>query len=497
MAANIGDCAEGAFAITLALYVCQNDLMPNNAHLEPNLLNVKYWMKQIDPSFFENGGTWTKTLYDGKASLAKQIGKKTTEDQSKTSKTSKQIPVDYARVTISIGLKPKSVEGIFGQNGYENVTLDLIINQMLTDGGRYKYQIDSFKKRYMTNNTSEYIDVDIRTIGKEGEQSGGAIKGDIQLQVSIQRYSLETGKKIGSPHRQVFPTMYYSLKASATPPKTIANESPIKALNSLANAFGVDVLNSNKNVLITSITGMRSFFTTKSGKKQKWMIDLFGGSVGGSGSEGKYLITGAGNVNIEGRRIYDLLDPKEFPGLWRASGPNDRFWKSFVVASYVESVFDLIPNGLLDTQISERIWNVLLEAGFGLDPYAKSTFLLAYGTKTYQSSSVAYIMALKEAVGGKLTAKKSAGSVNFYIGEKENTKAKLFHIRYKNRSSYTGDISETASFDVEKLLKLELKLMPETGDAFKEKKDWRPGMKLNFDSKTAAVTVEKSNEQEG
>lgn len=490
MAANIGDCAEGAFAITLALYVCQNDLMPSNQHLEPTLINVKHWIKQIDPSFFENGGTWTRELYNGKASLAKKVGKNITETESKTLKTSKKIPVDYARVTLSIGLKPKSVEGIFGQTGYENVTLDSIIGQMLSDGGRYKYQIDSFKDRFMTNHTSEYIDVDIRTIGKEGEQSGGAIKGDIQLQVSIQRYNLETGRKIGSPHRQVFPTMYYSLKASATPPKTIANESPIKALNSLASAFGVDVLNSDKNILITSMSGMRQFFTTKSGKKQRWMIDLFGGSVGGSGSEGKFLITGAGNVNIEGRKIYDLLDPKEFPGLWRASSSNDRFWKSFVVASYVESVFDLIPNGELDSGISEKIWGVLLEAGFGLDPYAKSTYLLAYGTKTFQSSSVAYIMALKEAVNGKLTAKKSAGSVNFYIGEKELSKAKLFHIRYKNRSSYTGDISEKAAFDVEKLLKLELKLMPETGDAFKEKKDWRPGMKLNFNPKTAEVTVE-------
>ena len=363
------------------------------------------------------------------------------------------------------------------------------------DGGRYKSQIDSFKRRYMTNNTSEYIDVDIRTIGKEGEQSGGAIKGDIQLQVSIQRYNLETGRKIGSPHRQVFPTMYYSLKASATPPKTIANESPIKALNSLAAAFGVDVLNSDKNVLLTSVTGMRQFFTTKSGKKQRWMVDLFGGAIGGSGNDGKFLITGAGNVNIEGRRIYDLLNAQEFPGLWRASGPNDRFWKSFVVASYVESVFDLIPNGVLSSNISERIWNVLLEAGFGLDPYATNTFLLAYGTKTYQSSSVAYIMALKQAVNGKLTAKKSAGSVNFYIGEKESPKSKLFHIRYKNRSSYTGDISEKAAFDVEKLLKLELKIMPETGDAFKEKKDWRPGMKLNFDPKTSAISVEQSGQE--
>jgi len=491
MAANIGDCAEGAFAIGLALYVCDNDLLPSNAHLEPTLPNVKYWMKQINPSFFENGGTWTETIYDGKATLAKRMGKRSTDQVSKTPKTSKEIPVDYAKVTLSVGLKPKSVEGIFGPQGYENATLDSIIGQMLMDSGRYKYMIDNFKRRYMTNHTSEYIDVDIRTIGKEGEQSGGAIKGDIQLQVSVQRYSLETGRKIGAPHRQSFPTMYYSLKASATPPKTIANESPIKALNSLAAAFGVDVLNSNKNVLLTSLNGMRPFYTTKAGKKQRWMVDLFGGQVGYK-DEGKFLITGAGNVNIEGRKIYDLLNPQEFPGLWRASGANDRFWKSFIVAHYVESVFDLIPNGLLDTSISEKIWNVLLEAGFGLDPYARSTFLLAYGTKTYQSSSVAYIMALKQAVGGKLTAKKSAGSVNFYIGEKESPKTKLFHIRYKNRSSYGGDISEGAAFDVEKLLKLELKLMPETGDAFKEKKGWNPGSKLNFDPKTLAITVESA-----
>lgn len=495
MAANIGDCAEGAFVISLALFLCKNDLMPKNAHLEPTLPNVRHWMKQIDPSKFENGGQDTIVLYDGKASLAKKIGKVSTDQENETPANSNAIPVDYQRITMTIGLKPKSVEGIFGPQGYENVTLDSIIQQMINDGGRYKSSLDNFKRRFMTNNVAEYIDMDIRTIGQEGEQSGGAIKGDVKLEVTVQRYNLKTGRKTGAPYRQIFPTMYFSLKASATPPKTIANESPIKALNNLATAFGVDVLNSDKNVLLTSINGMRPFYTTKSGKKQRWMLDLFGGQVGGSDASGKYLITGAGNVNIEGRRIYELLNPQEFPGLWRAGGPNDKFWKSFIVNHYVESVFELIPNGTLDTQTSEKVWNVLLQAGFGLDPYASNTFLLAYGTRSYQSSSVAYIMALKEAVGGRLHAKKSGGNVNFYLGESSPVKGKLFHIRYKNRTSYTGNISERAAFDIEKLLKLELKIMPETGPAFKEIKDWTPGEKLEYDSRTGVVTIKKTEQQ--
>jgi hypothetical protein len=488
--ANLGSAAEGAFAIALTLYIIDNDNLPRGQNLELSAQNIKYWMKKIPMSSFENGGRWTQTMYNGSATLAKRYGKNSV-DQVFTEKNSNNIPVDYMKVVLSIGLKPEEVRGFYGKSYDDsNLKLDSIINQMVRDSSRYKTTIDTFKRKYLTNNRKEIFSINVSTIGKEGEQSGGAIKGDVQLEVTMQIYDKLTLKpKPASKYK--FPTLYFSLKASATPPKTISNESPISALRTLSQSFGVDPISSNKNVLISNLSQFQKFTTTASKKTQQWMVDLYGTGLLSIAGNKKFLSTSSGDIPLDGLKLFDLLDDKKFPELWRVKNEKDKFWKSYVIRNYVESVFELIPKGQLSPELSESAWNALFKAGFGIDPYASNTFLLAYGNKVYQSSSLAYLKELQRTTKGKIYAANTGSSVEFYIGTKKNSKTKLYHIRYKNRTVYDGNIAENANFNLQNLLKLELKLMPETGDAFKEKSNWVPGMQLEFDDNTGSITVVK------
>jgi hypothetical protein len=490
MALNVGDAAEGAFAISLALFVIENDQIKGNSRLKHSKENVKYWMKQIDPSLFQNGGVWTKTLYSGYATLAKSVNKVPTTERRVTPRTSNQIPYDIAEITVSVSLKPESVREAFGKD-FDNTTLDGIITQMVTNSGRYKSIINDYKKRFMTNHRSEYFSINISTIGKEGEQSGGAIKGDIQMDMTIQPVDIVTRKPIGSAHKRRFP-MYFSLKASNIPPKTISNESPITSLSKLSAAFGVNVLESTQeNVLLERLPITVPFFTTANKKKQRWEIDLFGNGLGRKTNSNKFIVIGGDEYSTKGIRIYDLLDPSKFPALSRATTSSDKVWKSYVVARYVDSVFNLLPSGQLNRQQSELIWNYLFVSAFGLGDYASNTMLLAFGSKTYQGSSLEYVQKVQEASGNQIFCVKGSGKVVFYVGNSAKPDALLFHIRYKNRTSYKGDIGENARFNLDDVVKLELKLMPETGPAFKEKPNWTPKKNLNFDPDTGKILIEK------
>lgn len=490
MALNIGDAAEGAFAISLALFTIENDQIRDNSRLKHTQENVKYWMKQIDPSLFQNGGVWTKTLYNGYATLAKSVNKVPTAERRVTPRNSNQIPYDIAEITVSISLKAESVREAFGRD-FENTTLDGIIQQMVTNSGRYKSIINDYKKRFMTNHRSEYFSINISTIGKEGEQSGGAIKGDVQMDMTIQPVDIVTRKPIGSPHKRKFP-MYFSLKASNVPPKTISNESPITSLSKLSSAFGVNVLeNVQENVLLERMPNSVPFFTTANKKKQRWEIDLFGSGLGRRTTTNKFIIVGGQEYSTKGLRVYDLLDPNKFPALTRATTSADKVWKSYVVARYVDSVFKLLPSGQLNQEQSSLIWNYLFVSAFGLGDYAKNTMLLAFGSKTYQGSTLEYVQKVQEASGNQIFCVKGSGKVVFYIGNSAKPDALLFHIRYKNRTSYGGDIGENSRFNLDDIVKLELKLMPETGPAFKEKPGWNSKKLLNFNPDTGKITIEK------
>lgn len=490
MAINVGDVAEGAFAISLALFVIDNDQIKSNSRLRHTSQNIKYWMSQIDPTLFENGGVWRKQLYNGYATLASKVNKIPVVE-NRTSKNSSQIPYDIAEINLSVSLKPEAVREAFGRP-FQNTTLDGIINQMVSASTRYKSIINRYKEHFMTNHKSEYFRIDISTIGMEGEQSGGAIKGDIKMEMSIQAVDMKTRRPVGTVHKKKFP-MYFSLKASATPPKTISNESPIVSLGKLSEAFGVNVLqNTAENVLLSEMSPVSQFTTTSQRQQQRWEVELYKTlGLGGTSPRGDRWITiGKASYSVGNMRIYDLLDPQKFPPLARATTPGDRVWKSYVVARYVRSVFNLFPSGILNQDQSNLVWNYLYTSAFGIQPYASETFLVAFGQRTYQGSSLEYLQEVKSATSNQIFCSKKMNQVEFYVGNSSKSKAKLFHIRYKNRTSYTGDIGNPR-LNLEDVIKLELKLMPETGDAFKEKSGWQPGMELQFNQGDGSLTIKR------
>lgn len=487
--ANVGDAAEGAFAISLALFVLENDQIKTNSRLHHSKENIKYWMKQINPNLFVNGGVWRKQLYSGYATLASRVGKTATNQYSRTAKNSSTIPYDIAEVNVEVSLKAEAVRDVFGRE-FVNPTLDGIITQMVTNSGRYKNIINSYKRKFMTNHKSEYFRITISTIGKEGEQSGGAIKGDIQMQMSIQAVDIATRKPVGVEHKRKFP-MYFSLKASAQPPKTISNESPISSLKKLSEAFGVNVLDSVHNKEIKSLPEKTSFTTTARKQRQQWEVSLFGmNGLGRTGTSGeRYMIVGDQEYPVGNYKLFDLLDPQKFPALKTSRTAGDKVWKSFVIQKFVDAVFSMFPSGELNSEQSSLVWKYLFDSAFGLGDYASQTMLLAFGQRTYQDSSLAYVKAVQQATENKIYCQKSGGLVNFYVGNSSKANAKLFHIRYKNRTSYGGDIGASSNFNLQDVVKLELKIMPETGPAFKEKSGWTPGRQLSFNQSTGSISL--------
>lgn len=490
--ANVGDAAEGAFAISLALYVLENDQIKSNSRLRHSVDNVKYWMKQIPVETFDNGGTWSKELYNGYATLASKVGKKATSSEGNTTpKNSKSIPYDIADISVQISLKAEAVKDFFGKE-FLSPTLDGIIRQMITNSGRYKNEIKQKLTNIMTNNKAEYFKIVISTIGKEGEQSGGAIKGDIQMNMSVQGVDISTRKPIGTKS-QISKPMYFSLKASGQPPKTISNESPITSLTKLSKSFGVDVINSNYNQLIADLQEKTVFTTTAKKQRQKWEISLFGnGGMGRTGKMGeRYMVVGGQEYPVSEYKVFDLIDPGKFPALKTARTAGDKVWKSLIIQKFVESVFSLFPSGVLNENQSSLVWKYLFDSAFGIGDYAPQTVLLAFGQKTYESSSLAYLKEVQKATKNSIFCEKIGGNINFYVGNSFNANAKLFHIRYKNRTSYSGNIGANRNFNLEDVVKLELKIMPETGPAFKEKSDWKPGMELIFDQTKHSLAIKK------
>ena len=501
MAINIGDVSEGAFALSLGLFVIDNDEIKDNTnHLQHSSSNIKWWMQQIQPQLFINGGGWSTQLYNGYATLASRVGK-TPVMENKTVRGGNTIPYDIAEVNVFINLKAAAVADAFGKP-FEDTTLNSIIQQMVTASARYKDQINSYKNRFMTNNRAEYFRINISTIGIEGEQSGGAIKGDIQMTMSIQAVDINSRRPIGLEHKRKFP-MYFSLKASRTVPKTISNESPITSLSALSQAFGVDVLGSEtENPLISKLPLTTEFTTTADRKSQQWEIDLFGSnSLVLTGQTAtrisdrqtvRYMNVGNTTYEVGSYRIYDLIDPNKFPALRTARSASDKVWKSMVIDRYVRSVFNLLPSGSLNNQDALYVWNFLIQSAFGMGNYAKETFLAAFGANEYQGSSLDYIQAVQNATkdsnGNQMIyCEKNPTQVSFYVGDQARSTAKLFHIRYKNRTSYQGDIGTNARFNLNDVVKLELKIMPEVGQAFKEISGWSPGQQLSFSNSTLQI----------
>lgn len=204
---NEGDVIEGIFSIAIAQLFAYGEI--NKSKL--NSLRTK-----IDPAIFSSGRftTTVREYTDGK-------------------------PEDKIKVVLTVRLKPASVSGAFGLN-YELLykssrdigNIDQKINQLVSQmNTNYAKRIETIKNNFLKNNKSDNVDIAIIADGIAGESSGGAIKGDIDVKVTINGIESMNDK------------LSFSLKSGS---KTLANLSPFNGMMDVVSRFGVSLKDKKK-----------------------------------------------------------------------------------------------------------------------------------------------------------------------------------------------------------------------------------------------------------
>jgi hypothetical protein len=140
---------------------------------------------------------------------------------------------------LTVRLKPASVSGAFGPN-YELLykssrdigNIDQKINQLVSQmNTNYAKRIETIKNNFLKNNKSDNVDIAIIADGIAGESSGGAIKGDIDVKVTINGIESMNDK------------LSFSLKSGS---KTLANLSPFNGMMDVVSRFGVSLKDKKK-----------------------------------------------------------------------------------------------------------------------------------------------------------------------------------------------------------------------------------------------------------
>jgi hypothetical protein len=204
---NEGDVMEGIFAICLA------ELFANNTI---NKTKVNQWRRKIDPNIFRTGRSEivVREFKDGN-------------------------PQDNIKVTLIVRLKYESTNMAFGPN-YEPLyakssdigNIDRKIDNLITfTKTHYQGLIKRTKESYLKNNKSDKVDIVINADGIAGESSGGDIKGDLEVNLTM------NGVK------QLDKTLSFSLKSGS---KTLANLSPYNGMMDILKRFGITLDNDLK-----------------------------------------------------------------------------------------------------------------------------------------------------------------------------------------------------------------------------------------------------------
>lgn len=204
---NEGDVIEGIFSIAIAQLFAYGTVDKGKL----NALRTR-----IDPSMFATGRftTTVREYRDGK-------------------------PEDKIKVTLTVRLKPSSVSEAFGPQyellykkssdvGNINQKIDQLITQTNTN---YRRRIETIKTNFLKNNQSDVVDIDIIADGIAGESSGGLIKGDIDVKVTI------NGKE------SMDDRLSFSLKSGS---KTLANLSPFNGMMDVVSRFGITLKDRKK-----------------------------------------------------------------------------------------------------------------------------------------------------------------------------------------------------------------------------------------------------------
>ena len=197
---NEGDIMEGIFSIGLA------DLFANNSVSKSRVNTVR---AKIDTKLFQTGS------FDYQYS-------------------SKEVPPDpdIVAINLSVRLKESRVWDAYGpawKMMYDRAgdvgNLDNKIQQIITIlNTNYRQKITNAKNKWLKNNESDEVVVDIMADGMEGEKSKGALKGDVMVKINM------NGDNI------IDEEMIFSVKSGST---TVQGGSPLSGLLNIVDMLGI------------------------------------------------------------------------------------------------------------------------------------------------------------------------------------------------------------------------------------------------------------------
>lgn len=214
-AVNLGSVMEGIFAIAVGLIMCESDA-PGRQLTQSTVNNIR---SQVKSAMYTRAG-FTKVLFRGRQYKVKTKGNQ-----------ADYVP-DFVTVTLQVSLKEGEVASAYGKTYYENTkesVIQQLISQVVSSATKYKKDLEVAKNNYLLNQMPEKVDIVIVADGVGGEQSGGDLKGDVLVDITI------NGEKITNQN------LNFSLKAGKTPSKTISNESPYKSMVRINETFGLGI----------------------------------------------------------------------------------------------------------------------------------------------------------------------------------------------------------------------------------------------------------------
>lgn len=214
-AVNLGSVMEGIFAIAVGLIMCESDA-PSRQLTGANVNSIR---RQVSSAMYTRAA-YTKVLFRGKQFRLKTVGSQPD-----------YVP-DFVTVTLKVSLKEGEVASAFGKKYFDNTkesVIQSLIGQVVTSATKYKRDLRQAQDQYLLNNKPEKVDIVIVADGVGGELSGGDLKGDVAVNITIN----------GTPIMNR--NLNYSLKAGKTPSKTISNESPYKSMMRINETFNLGI----------------------------------------------------------------------------------------------------------------------------------------------------------------------------------------------------------------------------------------------------------------
>lgn len=229
---NVGETMEGIFAIAIGAYIA-------HGKLDINTINAL----RASPGF--NNGK-------GKVSIQSNIA-----DNANLSGINSS-PDDKISVTVEINLRPKNVDGMFGDDLEPNAKIDTLISSVVNKVPNLStiQKIQRFIVDILTNNKHDDIEFIVIADGSDAYTTkGGLVKGDVKINIHARTRT--------SIPQEIKGTISFSLKTGHDT-KTVSNLSIFGGILKLGHHFNLEFVNGiDKDV----------DFTGKYGDTQKLIYD--------------------------------------------------------------------------------------------------------------------------------------------------------------------------------------------------------------------------------